>query len=505
MVFYNFPYIPGGYMKIPCANKLPFLVSGLAFLQPALTNAQFENLILIGTALILGAKFNLSEINRMWLKDKAVSTLSEFLSDAKFSTFEMQRLYFLRLFKLYKIKRGYFIVDDTIKHHTKFCKWIHGVSVIFDHALGTNLKATCIVFLYYSDGNGQKFFLDFRVFYKKNETAPWSKRKKYIHKKKYKLAIEMIEDAIHKGFPACCVLADSWYGIEPFVKELKRLKTPYILELTTKNKVKVKFKKPKLTLMGKLAKKQYELKSMKDFFKSISSLETLGFKADKESGKKEKALYQTKIANVHLNAIPGKHRLLQSIDPALGTTKYLLTNELTWEAAKIISVYSHRWVIEEFFRNAKQLLDMEGATVRSEQGIATALYLVSWIDALLHHENYMQSTAGKLTKESLTIPSIIRQLQYENLVAILERVKDDEEFVQKWLDVTREDINRKRRKRYKLASLGVSIDHQGKPLDESKEKPKDAFQKKPAGAIKGKPANAHQQKPVDGRRTKLAA
>ncbi len=160
-------------MKIPCARQLPFLINGLFFLQTAITNAQFNNLILIGTALILGAKFNLSEISRMWLKEKAFSTLSEFLSDAKFSTYEMQQLYFMRLFKMYKIKHGYFIIDDTIKHHTKFCKFIHGVSVIFDHACGANLKATCIVFLYWDDGKGQKFFLDFRIFYKKDDKARW--------------------------------------------------------------------------------------------------------------------------------------------------------------------------------------------------------------------------------------------------------------------------------------------------------------------------------------------
>ena len=35
----------------------------------------------------------------------------------------------------------------------------------------------------------------------------------------------------------------------------------------------------------------------------------------------------------------------------------------------MIKSYSFRWVIEEFFRNAKQLSDMEGATIRSEQGV----------------------------------------------------------------------------------------------------------------------------------------
>ena len=71
-------------MKIPCAEPLSFIVTGLSFLQPALTNIQFDNLTLIATALVLGSKFNLTEISRMWLKEKSVSTLSYLLSDAKF-------------------------------------------------------------------------------------------------------------------------------------------------------------------------------------------------------------------------------------------------------------------------------------------------------------------------------------------------------------------------------------------------------------------------------------
>ena len=49
-------------MKIPCAKQAPFVVAGLSFLQPALTNIQFDNLILIAGALVLGARFCLTEI-----------------------------------------------------------------------------------------------------------------------------------------------------------------------------------------------------------------------------------------------------------------------------------------------------------------------------------------------------------------------------------------------------------------------------------------------------------
>jgi hypothetical protein len=180
-------------VKLPCAKPMPFIVYGLSFLQPALTNIQYENLTLIATALILGSKFNLTEISCMWLKEKSVSALSEFLSDAKLSTYEMQQLYLLRTLHLYKIQVGYFIIDDTMLHNSKFCKWIHGVSILFDHAFGTNLKARCIVFLYFNDGNGIKFFIDFRIFYKENSKMPWHRKGKYIHKKKYDLAIDMIE------------------------------------------------------------------------------------------------------------------------------------------------------------------------------------------------------------------------------------------------------------------------------------------------------------------------
>ncbi len=57
-------------MKVPCIQPLDWLVVGLSFLQPAMTAAQLNNLTLVATALILESRFNLSEINRMWLKKR---------------------------------------------------------------------------------------------------------------------------------------------------------------------------------------------------------------------------------------------------------------------------------------------------------------------------------------------------------------------------------------------------------------------------------------------------
>ena len=440
-------------MKIPCAERLPFIVTGLTFLQPALTNAQFYNLTMVATALVLGGKFSLSAINRMWLGDKCVSTLSHFFSHAKLSTTEMQNLYALQIMHLYKLQDGYYCIDDTMKHHTNFCKCIHGVFVLFDHALKTNLKAICIVVLYYNDGGIIKFPIAHRIYYQDTKNMPWQNGKRSVCKPKYELAIEMLQWAIDKGFPLGVVLADSWFGSGPFIKALKHLGMSYVIEIKSSLNVRIPCKEPKLTRTGRVAKNQYDLTKLPDVFKSILTFTKCGFAADKKREKEERTLYHTKIITARLNSIAGKHRIVQSIDPTKNTTKYLLTNELTWESTKIISAYSHRWVIEEFFRNAKQLSDMEGATIRSEQGVTLALCLVSWIDSLLHFENYKQSTAGKLSKEPLTVPSIVRQAQYDNLEAFVNRVQKDEGLLKKWFEVEKKQLNRKRKKSNVLINI----------------------------------------------------
>jgi len=443
-------------------ERLPFIVIGLSFLQGALTPAQFNNMTMIATAVVLGSKFSLTEISLMWMNERCVSTLSHFLSDAKFCTLEMQNHYILRTHSLYKIKGGYFIIDDTMKHHTKLCQWIHGVCVLFDHAMNTNLKAICLVVLYYSDGCIIKFPIKFAIYYQKNsenkKILPWRRHKEYVWKPKYDLAIEMIEWAIKKDFPACTVLADSWFGIGPFIKKLRKLNLNYVLEIKNSYNVKSPCETPRLKKNGKLTKNQFDLTNITQYFSKIQSVVKYGFSYDKKKGKKAKTLYHVKAVRGYLNSIPGKHYIIESFDPAKKTVKYLLTNELTWEPSKIITTYSCRWVIEEFFRNAKQLSDMEGITIRSEQGITVSLCLVFWIDFLLHYENYKQSTAEELPKEPLTIPSIIRQAQCENMESFIEKVQNDEEFVARWIEAQKKGIEKKRKMLKELVKIEESND-----------------------------------------------
>ena len=87
---------------------------------------------------------------------------------------------------------------------------------------------------------------------------------------------------------------------------------------------------------------------------------------------------------------------------------------------------------------------------------------MSWIDSLLHFENYKLCTAGKLPKELLTIPSIIRRAQYDNLKSFIERVMPDKGFVKKWYEVEKIHINRKRKTNKKLSKLDNINDQEEK-------------------------------------------
>ena len=124
-------------------------------------------------------------------------------------------------------------------------------------------------------------------------------------------------------------MADSWFGVEPFIKGLKRLKLHYVIEIKANLNVNVACQKPKLTPKGRLCKHQFDSVNIVEFFTTVLAGHVCGLGADRDEGKQQKILYHTKIANIRLNAISGKHRLVESFDPTTKTSKYLLTDQLT--------------------------------------------------------------------------------------------------------------------------------------------------------------------------------
>jgi len=58
-----------------------------------------------------------------------------------------------------------------------------------------------------------------------------------------------------------------------------------------------------------------------------------------------------------------------------------------------------------------------------------------------------------LSKEPLTVPSIVRQAQYDNLETFVDRVQKDEGLLKKWFEVEKKQLNRKRKKATALVNI----------------------------------------------------
>ena len=125
--------------------------------------------------------------------------------------------------------------------------------------------------------------------------------------------------------------------------------------------------------------------------------------------------------------------------------------------------YFHRWVIEEFFRNAKQQLNMEGACVRSKQGVAITLFLLTCVDSLFHKE-IAKLVSENLQTAPITVQSVIRLAVLENAENFVNLIKSSkgEKFLERWIKQLKADALRRR----KIKSEVVYLDQHMQRVNE---------------------------------------
>lgn len=314
-------------MQLPNVDILDMIRQGFQFLEGVVTDLQLNNLQMIATAIILNCRFNLSMVSRTWLKEKSVNAFSHCLMYAKFNLDEGLRALARMQQSEHELIDGRFIIDDTMEHHSKFCKFIYGVMKHWDHVFNTNLKGICIVFLYYSQGEFIKFPIGWKIYLKEKG------------KTKNDLALELIEEGLERGFPCGVVLTDSWFCVRPFVLALQKLGLRYILDIKTNATIRVPVKKVFEKRRGRKRTKWYVTEKIVPYMKRVRKKREIGFVGDLESGQKEKNLYTIKERVCIINALPGKHKVVYSYDPKKKTGKYLITNELTWEGLKVVKEY----------------------------------------------------------------------------------------------------------------------------------------------------------------------
>jgi hypothetical protein len=419
-------------LKMPILKELSWVVEGVNELDIKLTKPQKINLIRLLTAVILLSTVTLSTVVTGWMGIISVNALSHFMSYAglKGELFMASAVRFaIRAMNLKGVAVK-LAIDDTMEHHSRFCKCIANVYNLFDHALGTYCQAKCIVFAYLVVNERIRFPIGWRVY-------------RQGGKKKWELALELVDQTIAHGFTIYVVLFDSWYCVSPFVKALVNRQLTFISEMKSNNLAEFRVEGRKGNIKILITKLfEYGRHLCKDVF--------LGLKSNDEE-KPERTLYQTQSINAYVSALGMKLKLIKSVDVRKGCHKIFVTNELSWDAQKVLEEYSYRWLIEEFFRNAKQLFGFEGASIRSEQGGAIKLFLVSFADLLVSLQ-LLRSVQNSFHKRLPTVSAILAHAAEENLKCLLDTNDHDtlKRVINNWLKICQKEKYKIRRERRSL-------------------------------------------------------
>ena len=106
----------------------------------------------------------------------------------------------------------------------------------------------------------------------------------------------------------------------------------------------------------------------------------------------------------------GKVRILISYDKEdfSGDPVYFATDQIRWEATRILKTYSNRAKIEAFFRDTKQNLGLEDYQLRDLRGIKRHWYLIFLAYSLL--VSGMSGITQKLPKRPPTLGDLSQVL-----------------------------------------------------------------------------------------------
>jgi len=437
-------------MQLPIVQSLSFVFQALRSLDVKINKAQLCNLAIILTAMILGSGMCLSKIVASALGAPGVNSLSHCFSYANLDGRFLMKSALRHAIGVFKLK-GVSIkiaIDDTMKHHSKFCKTIYGVYWLFDHVVNSNVHAKCILFSYLIVNDTIRFPIGWKIF-EQVEKSKKEKGEKGV--KKWELALELIDDAIEAGFAIEVVLFDSWYCNYGMAKGLKSRKIHWISEIKASQIAEFWIQENR-----KLRKISMKLTQLFECGKCLCKEVLLGLKISEQAP--EKVLYSTSEVAIHIRALKGTYKLVRSVDKRTGACKIFITDELSWEAQKILTLYSCRWLIEEFFKNAKGLYGFEKACIRKTQGALISLFLVSFADLLISiqlHKNVLENPG----KGQLIVSAVIAHAQEENLRNLIPLLEDESQrkiIIDKLLNQLKVQQTKKRKPRKPLIPVPES-------------------------------------------------
>lgn len=425
------------HLPLPILQPLDFVQDAFNHLDYKINVCQRKNLILIVTAMFLVGSMCLSTISLALVHAVSTSTLSHCFSYAGLNGKNLMSSAVKWGIHTMNIKgmSARIAIDDTMKHHSKGCRCIDSVYWLFDHVLETCCNAKCIVFIYLVVNERIRFPIGWRVY-------------RQGGKSKWKLAVELIDEALSYEINISVVLFDSWFCVNGFIKQLERRDLKFIGDLKSSHNVEYGVENEVW------AKIQFSIKKLFECGAPLLKEVWLGLKSNADEHP-SKTLYKTLSTVAYIKAFKGRYKIVKSVDQRTGVCKVFITNELSWEAQKILEEYSFRWMIEEFFGNAKGFNGFEEACIRSEQGGALALFLVSFVDLLISiklWKSVHKSSEGILPTVS-AIYATAAEESLQNLLIASEDSNKFREILTIWLEILGKKKQQTRRERKTLVEV----------------------------------------------------
>jgi SRSO17 transposase len=299
------------------------------------------------TGLIVCDKATIKQINDSFIGHREYSNKDRFIREVSWPEEEVDQ----RRLELIKESvgplnpdKGVLVIDDTLLEKTG--QHIDEVGTFYDHAEGRYILGHNMVSSHYVTPRSC-FPIGWRLYLKRDKQDA-------SFKNKLELAQELIEQAISTGLRFKTVVFDAWYLSKELVKDIESKGLHWVGPAKSNRLIFIAEKKMSLEVFRQ-------------------SLNRSDFKKIDMNG----APYYCFTKTVRMSKL-GKVRLLIVHEQAdlSDEPTYLVTDNLRWEARRILRIYQSRWQIETFYRDAKQNLGLDGYEMRDLLGIKRHWYLV---------------------------------------------------------------------------------------------------------------------------------
>ncbi|MDQ3235315.1 MAG: transposase [Pseudobdellovibrionaceae bacterium] len=381
------------------------------------------------TAMLVTNSFCWAIIERASAGEYRARTLGLMLKKAKI---QWDKIFYAScqvVIKLYGIKEGVLVIDDTERKRSKSTTKIWGVHKIKDKKSGGFIQGQEVVFLVLVTRTitlpvGFAFYLpnpSWQLWKAKDKELkeqcvkkadrprkpPYSKK----YPSKHALAISLLHKLrFHMGdlLRINAVLADAAYMAPYFLRETSKVfpDAQFISQIRSNQKVKAG-SKPEL--------------SVDDYFKGVS-----GRQVELRPRGQEPILATMAAARLHVASLGRKMLVVALKYQGEDEYRYLAARDLTWRATDVAAQYTWRWLIEVFNQDWKVY---EGwgrvALQQGEDGARKGVFLSVLLDhSLLTHSEQLR--LGRQAQPLWTVGSLSRRIQLDSIISSITSIVEGE-------------------------------------------------------------------------------